>query len=71
MTTATPANATVSRPANVAAPIAAVSRSTRRATAALALGLGLFLLWGVGFAQPQLLHDAAHDSRHSFAFACH
>jgi cobalt transporter subunit CbtB len=29
------------------------------------------LLWGVGFAQPQLLHDAAHDSRHSFSFACH
>lgn len=71
MTTATPANATVSRPENVAAPIAGVSRSTRRATAALALGLGLFLLWGVGFAQPQLLHDAAHDSRHSFSFACH
>ena len=54
-----------------AEPIAEVSRSSRRAAGALALCLGVFLIWGVGFAQPLFLHDAAHDSRHSFAFPCH
>ncbi len=39
--------------------------------AAFAIFLGAFILFGVGFAQPHLLHDAAHDSRHAFAFACH
>ncbi len=39
--------------------------------AAFALLLGAFILFGVGFAQPLLLHDAAHDSRHAFAFPCH
>lgn len=33
--------------------------------------LGVFLLFGVGFAQPDVLHNAAHDGRHSFAFPCH
>ena len=39
--------------------------------AALALFVGLFLLYGAGFAQSATLHNAAHDSRHSFAFPCH
>lgn len=39
--------------------------------AILAIVLGVFILYGVGFAQPQLLHDAAHDTRHAFAFPCH
>ena len=33
--------------------------------------LGVFVVWGVGFAQSSLLHNAAHDSRHSIAFPCH
>jgi len=32
---------------------------------------GLFILWGAGFAQPGALHNAAHDTRHAFAFPCH
>ncbi|AWK84857.1 CbtB domain-containing protein [Azospirillum thermophilum] len=43
-------------------------------TVAAAFGaflLGAFILFGVGFAQPQAIHDAAHDGRHSFAFPCH
>lgn len=36
-----------------------------------AMLLGSFLIFGVGFAQPQSIHDAAHDGRHSFAFPCH
>ena len=49
-----------------AAPRAAVVR------AALAtLGLGALLLWGVGFAGSEVLHNAAHDTRHSIGFPCH
>jgi cobalt transporter subunit CbtB len=33
--------------------------------------LGMFLLWGVGFAGPAVIHNAAHDARHSAAFPCH
>jgi cobalt transporter subunit CbtB len=33
--------------------------------------LGLFVLLGVGFAGSTTIHNAAHDSRHSFAFPCH
>jgi cobalt transporter subunit CbtB len=35
----------------------------------LILGLGLLTVGG--FASGDLLHDAAHDGRHSFAFPCH
>lgn len=50
---------------------AATERLAATAPALLAILLGVFLLIGTGFAQNQLLHDAAHDSRHSFAFPCH
>jgi cobalt transporter subunit CbtB len=33
--------------------------------------LGALIIFSVGFAQPQALHDAAHDSRHAHAFPCH
>jgi cobalt transporter subunit CbtB len=33
--------------------------------------LGLALIFGAGFAGPSLLHNAAHDGRHAFAFPCH
>lgn len=39
--------------------------------AAVAILFGAFLLWGVGFAHSNAIHEAAHDSRHSFAFPCH
>ncbi|MCW5730416.1 MAG: CbtB-domain containing protein [Alphaproteobacteria bacterium] len=40
--------------------------------AALLTGaLGLLLVWGVGFAGPDALHAAAHDSRHALTFPCH
>lgn len=50
------------------------SSSSAFQTVAAAFGamlLGAFILFGVGFAQPQSIHDAAHDGRHSFAFPCH
>lgn len=44
----------------------------QRVTAASVGGLlGVFLLIGVGFASPDLLHNAAHDSRHANTFPCH
>jgi cobalt transporter subunit CbtB len=36
-----------------------------------AMLLGAFLVLGAGFAPIEALHNAAHDSRHSFAFPCH
>ena len=37
----------------------------------VALLLGAFVLIGAGFAPLAAIHNAAHDSRHSFAFPCH
>ena len=36
-----------------------------------AIILGAVLLYGVGFAASDVAHNAAHDSRHTFAFPCH
>jgi cobalt transporter subunit CbtB len=59
-TTATTASsAQVAQPAAVLAP------------AVLALLLGSFLVLATGFSHLDVLHNAAHDSRHSFAFPCH
>ena len=33
--------------------------------------LGLVIIWGVGFSHIEVLHNAAHDTRHSNAFPCH
>ena len=41
------------------------------AAPAAALFLGLFLVLGAGFSPISVVHNAAHDSRHSFAFPCH
>lgn len=44
----------------------------RAMTAALvAMAFGAFVVAGVGFAGAMEIHNAAHDSRHSFAFPCH
>jgi cobalt transporter subunit CbtB len=54
-------------------PVSAASDTTaqRRAIAAMGLLFGIFLILGVGFAHSETIHNAAHDSRHSFAFPCH
>ena len=46
-------------------------RGERLTAVVVATLLGVFLLIGVGFAQPDILHNAAHDARHAFAFPCH
>lgn len=49
----------------------ASSAAERAAPAMLALLFGVFLVFGTGFAHPDTIHNAAHDSRHAFAFPCH
>jgi cobalt transporter subunit CbtB len=49
----------------------ASSRTETFLAAAMASLLGTFLLWGVGFSHSDLLHNAAHDTRHSIGFPCH
>ena len=39
--------------------------------ALLSILLGAVLIFGVGFASPMAIHNAAHDARHAFAFPCH
>jgi cobalt transporter subunit CbtB len=39
--------------------------------AVLAILLGAVLVYGIGFASPMAVHNAAHDARHAFAFPCH
>ena len=55
-----------------------VSQSSVRApvtgavlSAVFAILLGGFFIFGVGFAGPMAIHNAAHDGRHAFAFPCH
>ncbi len=48
-----------------------ISTQQRMLSVFLAASLGFFMIWAVGFAQSQTIHDAAHDSRHSFTFPCH
>ena len=47
------------------------TRETELVPAVLAIFLGAFLLMGTGFVHSSTIHDAAHDSRHSFTFPCH
>ena len=48
------------------------SLTAERASAAIVAALlGAFILFGVGFAHLDAIHDTAHDTRHSVAFPCH
>ena len=39
--------------------------------ALLALLLGVFIVGMAGFSHQDVVHNAAHDTRHSSAFPCH
>lgn len=45
--------------------------SQRIGAIVVAASLGLLLLFTSGFAQPTLVHNAAHDWRHAHNFPCH
>jgi cobalt transporter subunit CbtB len=55
----------------MAHPAQATDRTAVLVPAVLALLLGGFLVIATGFSHIDVLHNAAHDSRHSFAFPCH
>ena len=57
--------------ARTVTPDVAARRSALLLPAVLAALLGSFLVLGAGFAPISALHNAAHDSRHAFAFPCH
>lgn len=48
-----------------------LSLNDRIATGILALLIGGFLVFGAGLANSAVLHDTAHDVRHSYGFPCH
>jgi len=50
---------------------AAAANPERQTAGVLAMLLGLFLLLGAGFVQAEVIHNAAHDSRHALSFPCH
>ena len=55
-------------------PVAAGLVATRNAAllqAAMAILLGVFVIGVVGFSHIEVVHNAAHDTRHSNAFPCH
>jgi cobalt transporter subunit CbtB len=41
------------------------------AAALAAFTLGALLVFVVGFSHPELIHNAAHDTRHATGFPCH
>ena len=47
------------------------SLQQRLITAAFGGLIGLFLILGIGFAHPETIHNAAHDTRHAASFPCH
>ncbi len=49
----------------------AVRQSSGVLPAIAAILLGLFVVGMVGFAQIDVVHNAAHDVRHSNGFPCH
>lgn len=57
------------------ASVRGTTTDTKRASvvlsAILAMSFGLFLAYGVGFANPTTIHNAAHDARHGISFPCH
>jgi cobalt transporter subunit CbtB len=48
-----------------------VSLSQRFLAGFACLFLGSILVFGVGLAQSDTLHAAAHDTRHAIGFPCH
>ncbi len=61
-TTLSPATAT---------PAVTPAMADMRAICAAVFMLGAGLVFMVGFAHSSVMHNAAHDTRHSLAFPCH
>lgn len=48
-----------------------VSAGSRASQLALVALLGVFIVGFLGFSHMEVVHNAAHDYRHSMAFPCH
>ncbi|MCA1404612.1 CbtB-domain containing protein [Ensifer sp. IC3342] len=48
-----------------------LSLNDRLVAGIFALLIGAFLVFGAGLANSAVLHDTAHDTRHSYGFPCH
>jgi len=48
-----------------------ISQSNRIGVALFALAFGSFLLYFTAFSHSQILHNAAHDTRHAVTAPCH
>lgn len=48
-----------------------VTTGSRAAQLALVALLGVFIVGFLGFSHMEVVHNAAHDYRHSMAFPCH
>ncbi len=48
-----------------------INTASTKLSAVFVIAFGAFIVFGTGFAQPNVLHNAAHDARHSFGFPCH
>jgi cobalt transporter subunit CbtB len=46
-------------------------RADVRVVALVAFAFGVALVFMTGFAHSAMLHNAAHDTRHSLSFPCH
>ena len=57
-------------PAQITLPVAA-GQVGRLSQAVMAMVLGVFVVGMVGFSHIDVVHNAAHDVRHSNAFPCH
>ena len=55
----------------IPAPEQSLARGAVFLSAGIAALLGIIILYGVGFAGPDLIHNAAHDTRHSISVPCH
>jgi cobalt transporter subunit CbtB len=71
MRLATVAEETSMQPAQAVSLPVAASRSNTVLQAVLAMALGLFVVFMVGFSHIDAVHNATHDVRHSNAFPCH
>ena len=58
---------------NLPAHVSTTSVASRITGAVMALALGISIISAVGFLQGPnaAVHNAAHDTRHAFAFPCH
>lgn len=60
-------NMTISEAVKVSAPAQASSKTASLA----AMAVGALFIYLIGFSHIEVVHNAAHDTRHSTAFPCH